>query len=144
MRQKFKTKDQTKKHRKSKHIKNTQFCNKYKSNRCPRSDDYCCYRQKETETSPESKANLKSEQVFCQVSQDLAPPDQIQRMIMNNLTTKMELMENYTTKMELMKNLTTKMELMEKRVMELMKQKINLIQNKIQTKRTKQKKYVKL
>ena len=53
MRQKFKTKDQTKKHRKSKHIKNTQFCNKYKSNRCPRSDDYCCYRQKETETNPE-------------------------------------------------------------------------------------------
>ena len=100
----FRTKDQLKKHRKREHPENTQNCEKFAINRCPRNDDQCWYKHRDQEKTKEhnSSLNTGSYQGFCEAPQSMHPPDQMKTMsILSNLCQKMERMEK---KLEILMN----------------------------------------
>ena len=53
----FATKDQLKRHRKSKHIMNVQTCEKFLLDKCDRKEEQCWYKHVSDESNPKSKSN---------------------------------------------------------------------------------------
>ena len=102
----FKTKDDLKKHTKSKHPISVPLCGKFMSSKCERSEQQCWYKHeskesnsqqksKESNSQKKSKPTAQNEQVFYEATQNAFPPDQAKKMMeaLNNLCLKVEKME---------------------------------------------------
>ena len=103
----FKTKDELKKHKKSKHPVNVQACENFLLDKCDRNEAQCWYRHEPhtSNTQPKSRPNPQPKskpsvdqhqnQDFCEAPEDPLPPDQMQKMMeaVTNLCLKVEMME---------------------------------------------------
>ena len=90
--EKFKTRDDLKKHRKKKHPQNVAVCEKFGSNKCFRNEETCWFHHK---VLPVDVPDVTEKQVFFKAQKAPLPPDHNQSVLeaIQKLTSKIEKLE---------------------------------------------------